>query len=227
MQIAVVDHAMAVVFPPNDGPGRGARDLPHMKVVRAEALRAGLPHDVIRRPGRGRQPVAQHRRMVWFSFCGHGASTGEAPRPAGSGRVARRMVYAPQRGHLNSIWATSARPLASSLPQWRQRISVMVSISNGYGLRPGVCPDRLLRARPEHNSRRILRKRPFSACGAVVRRSFAAPVGAWPRPRLCRIIPCHATSPHTGQHQRGPSGVSASRRAWPQIGHVRPAVYTA
>ncbi len=98
----------------------------------------------------------------------------------------------------------------------------MVSIVDGYGLRPGIRPDNLLRAHSEHNSRRILHKRLSSACGAVVRRSFAAPVGALARPRLCRVIPCHATTPQTGQTRRRPSGVSTCRRAWPQTGHVRP-----
>lgn len=82
VQVTVVDHAMAVVFTPDDFTGRGARNLDHIEVGRAEALRPCCPHDVAGRPGQGRQPVAQDRRMVWSAFCGHSASTGEAPRPA-------------------------------------------------------------------------------------------------------------------------------------------------
>ena len=82
VQVTVVDHAMAVVFTPDDFTGRGARKLDHIEVGRAEALRPCCPHDVAGRPGQGRQPVAQDRRMVWSAFCGHRASTGEAPRPA-------------------------------------------------------------------------------------------------------------------------------------------------
>lgn len=44
-----------------------------------------------------------------------------------SGHEARRMLYAPQRGHLCSSDASTIQPLASSLPQWRQRISVSCS----------------------------------------------------------------------------------------------------
>ena len=83
MQIAVVDHAMAVVFSPDDFTGRGAGYLRHIEVGRAESLRPCFSHDVAGWPGQGRQPVvAQDRRMVRSAFCGHGASTGEAPRPA-------------------------------------------------------------------------------------------------------------------------------------------------
>lgn len=82
VQVAVVDYAVAVVVFDDDGAGRGTRDLGHIEVGRAEALRPCCPHDVAGRPGQGRQPVAQDRRMVWSAFCGHSASTGEAPRPA-------------------------------------------------------------------------------------------------------------------------------------------------
>lgn len=65
----------------------------------------------------------------------------------------------------------------------------MVSISNGYGLRPGVRPDRLLRARPEHYSRRILcgERAALSLRGAVAGLSGPS-VGALPRPRHCQIL---------------------------------------
>ena len=63
----------------------------------------------------------------------------------------------------------------------------MVSISNGYGLRPGVRPDRLLRARPEHYSRRILRTGFPFPCGAVAGLSGPS-VGALQRPHHCQIL---------------------------------------
>lgn len=72
----------AVVVFDDDGAGRGTRDLGHIEVGRAETLYPCCSHDVAGRPGQGRQPVAQDRRMVWSAFCGHSASIGEAPRPA-------------------------------------------------------------------------------------------------------------------------------------------------
>ena len=82
VQVAVVDYAVAVVVFDDDGAGCSTRDLGHIEVGRAESLRPCFPHDVAGRSGQGRQPVAQDRRMVWSAFCGHGASTREAPRPA-------------------------------------------------------------------------------------------------------------------------------------------------
>ena len=82
VQVAVVDYAVAVVVFDDDGAGRGTRDLGHIEVGRAEALRPCCPHDVAGRPGQGWQPVAQDRRMVWSAVCGHSASIGEAPWPA-------------------------------------------------------------------------------------------------------------------------------------------------
>ena len=82
VQVAVIDHAVTIMVLDDDGAGRGTGNLGHIEISRAEALRPCFPHDVAGRPGQGRQPVAQDRRMVWSAFCGHSASTGEAPRPA-------------------------------------------------------------------------------------------------------------------------------------------------
>lgn len=82
VQVAVIDHAVTVVVLDDDGAGCSTGDLGYKIIGRAEALRPCFPHDVAGRPGQGRQPVAQDRRMVWSAFCGHSASTGEAPRPA-------------------------------------------------------------------------------------------------------------------------------------------------
>lgn len=69
----------------------------------------------------------------------------------------------------------------------------MVSISNGYGLRPGVRPDRLLCARLEHNNRRVLcgERVVLSLRGAVAGLSGPS-VGALQRPR-------HLSSGHQGE----------------------------
>ena len=65
----------------------------------------------------------------------------------------------------------------------------MVSISNGYGLCPGVRPDGLLCARLEHNNRRVLcgERAALSLRGAVAGLSGPS-VGALQRPATCHSV---------------------------------------
>lgn len=101
--------------------------------------------------------------------------------------MARRMVKAPQRGHLNSM--TLACPLARSLPHWQHLISSRTSfrIVVKSVAPPGKSVYRAFCLARDDTDRRILRKRLFSVCGAVVRRLYAAPVGERQLPRLCQI----------------------------------------
>lgn len=102
------------------------------------------------------------------------------------GRVARRMKKVLHRPQRNS--SSTALPLAISLLQYGHLISgksllfIMAKV-----LRPADYPPILRFVSPETNDRQILHKRPSSVCGAVVRRSYAAPVGERQLPRLCQI----------------------------------------
>ena len=92
-----------------------------------------------------------------------------------SGREARRMLYAPQRGHLCSRYASIAQALASSLPQWRQRISVSCSC---FMVCNHVAPHDIT-AYTDDVSRRDFRQGGYSAD----RGSFFLSVGPW---RACQ-----------------------------------------
>ena len=105
-----------------------------------------------------------------------------------SGREARRMLYAPQRGHLCSRYASIAQALASSLPQWRQRISVSCSC---FMVCNHVAPHDIT-AYTDDVSRRDFRQGGYSAD----RGSFFLSVGPWRA--------CQARAPATCQSSFSP-----------------------
>lgn len=61
VQVAVVDYAVAVVMFDDDGAGCITRDLGHIEISRAEALRPCCPYDVAGRHWLGGQSASEAR----------------------------------------------------------------------------------------------------------------------------------------------------------------------